>query len=140
MAAERHPQIEIVGLPTVREPDGLARSSRNRYLSDDDRKVALAISQALQAGAAAVSGGPESMLAAARDVLDQTPGLSVDYLAVVDAADWEPAGQSTREATVIVAARVGSTRLIDNVHVILDGTANTLSPKTSAPDLSGLKE
>ena len=135
MAAERHPEIEIVGLPTVREPDGLARSSRNRYLSEEDRKVALAISQALHAGAEAASGGPESVLSAARTVLDQTPDVSVDYLALVDAADWEPAGQSTRESTLILAARVGSTRLIDNVHVILNGTNIA-----SAPDVSGLKE
>lgn len=134
MAAERHPDVEIVGLPTVREPDGLARSSRNRYLSDDDRTVALAISRALQTGAAAASTGAAAVLMAARDVLDQTRGLSVDYLAVVDSASWEPAGESTRDATVIVAARVGSTRLIDNVHVILDGNQTTLSSNTSAPD------
>jgi pantoate--beta-alanine ligase len=140
MAAARHPSVEIVGLPTVRDSDGLARSSRNRYLTEDDRNVALAISRALRAGAAAAPDGPDAVLVAARAVLDQTPGLSVDYLAVIDSADWAPAAQSTREATVIVAAKVGSTRLIDNVHVILNGTNQTLPSTTSAPDNSGLKE
>jgi pantoate--beta-alanine ligase len=140
MAAERHSDVDIVGLPTVREPDGLAQSSRNRYLGEDDRAVALALSRALRSGADAAPRGARAVLAAARRVLDQTPGLSVDYLAVVDATNWEPATESTREATVIVAARVGSTRLIDNVHVILDGTNIALPPKTSAPDNSGLKE
>jgi pantoate--beta-alanine ligase len=134
MAAVRHPDVEIVGVPTVREPDGLARSSRNRYLSDAERATALAISRALRSGAERAAEGAAAVLSAARRVLADAEGVSVDYLDLVDALSWEQPTAETRDALLVVAARVGSTRLIDNVHVMLDGT------NTSAPDLSGLKE
>jgi pantoate--beta-alanine ligase len=135
MAANRHPEVEIVGLPTVRHADGLARSSRNRYLTDSDREVALAISTALRSAADHAGDGVPAMLAAAHDVLGRTARLSVDYLDVVDSVSWEPPGRDSAELTVIIAARVGSTRLIDNVRAILVGNTNA-----SAPDNSGLKE
>jgi pantoate--beta-alanine ligase len=95
-----------VGVPTVREPDGLALSSRNRYLSDEDRRAALALSRALRAGPAG-----------AREVLDAEPGLELDYLEL-RAPDLGPAPE-TGEARLLVAARVGTTRLIDNLAVHL---------------------
>ncbi len=140
MAAERHPQVEIVGLPTVREADGLARSSRNRYLSDSDRDAALTLSRALRAGARRSDEGADAALAAAREVLAASPTVRVDYLDVVDAASWERPAAGTRESILLIAARVGSTRLIDNVHVILGGNTNALPSRASAPDHSGLKE
>lgn len=114
--------VEIVGVPTVREPDGLALSSRNRYLDDAGRQSALALSRALRAGAAGAPDGAAAALAAAQAVLATAPEVDVDYLVIVDEANWEPAATNTRNARILVAGRVGSTRLIDNVSVIL-GTA-----------------
>ncbi|MFD7773817.1 pantoate--beta-alanine ligase [Streptomyces sp. NPDC059753] len=154
--------VEIVGVPTVREDDGLALSSRNRYLSAEERRTALALSQALFAGrdrhaaqealraraheapstharadalnaigearaaadahavAKASPGGPEAVRAAARQVLDEAarlrPPLTLDYLALVDPADFTDVKRGyTGEAVLAVAARVGATRLIDNI-------------------------
>ncbi|HEV7755071.1 MAG TPA: pantoate--beta-alanine ligase, partial [Mycobacteriales bacterium] len=98
--------LEIVGVPTVREPDGLALSSRNRYLSAGERQTALALSRALRAGPAQ-----------ARDVLAAEPGLDLDYLEL-RAPDLGPA-PATGEARLLVAARVGATRLLDNLAVHL---------------------
>jgi pantoate--beta-alanine ligase len=114
--------VEIVGVPTVREPDGLALSSRNMYLSAADRKVALTLSAALYAGAARADDGAERVLAAAADVLFDVPGLDVDYLELVDDQTWQSATANHDTARLVVAARLGSTRLIDNVPVTLAGT------------------
>ncbi|MFD5713031.1 pantoate--beta-alanine ligase [Streptomyces pharetrae] len=154
--------VEIVGVPTVREEDGLALSSRNRYLSPQERRTALALSRALFAAqdrhvalealraralevpstraraealsaigesraaadahavAKAVPGGPAEVRAAARLVLDEAarldPPLALDYLALVDPSDFTEVGDDfTGEAVLAVAARVGATRLIDNI-------------------------
>lgn len=117
MVADLDLPVEIVGAPTVREPDGLALSSRNRYLSADDRKVALALSRALRAGAAEPT--PAAIRSTARAVLDAAgPELDLDYLALVDPATFKEVGDSYAGTAVLaVAAKVGSTRLIDNVIV-----------------------
>jgi len=113
-------ETEIVGVPTVREPDGLARSSRNRYLSPTERTSALAISGALRAGAAAgLSSGGDAALAAAQAVLDAEPGLDLDYLALTDPL-LGPA-PAAGQARLLIAAKVGTTRLIDNAPVMLGG-------------------
>jgi pantoate--beta-alanine ligase len=114
--------VEVVGVPTVREPDGLALSSRNMYLSAADRKVALTLSAALYAGAARADDGAERVLAAAADVLFDVPGLEVDYLELVDDETFQPVTANHGSARLVVAARLGSTRLIDNVPVTLAGT------------------
>jgi pantoate--beta-alanine ligase len=98
--------LEIVGVPTVREQDGLALSSRNRFLSDAERQAAPALSRALRAGPAE-----------ARAILAAEPGIDLDYLEL-RAPDLGPA-PATGEARLLVAARVGSTRLIDNLAVHL---------------------
>ncbi|MDQ0933132.1 pantoate--beta-alanine ligase [Streptomyces turgidiscabies] len=165
--------VEIVGVPTVREADGLALSSRNRYLSSEERHTALALSQALFAGsdrhaaqealrararevpatharAQALSaigesraaadahavaqvpgGGPAAVRAAARLLLDDAarlrPPLVLDYLALVDPADFtEIPDDFTGEAVLAVAAKVGTTRLIDNIPLIF-GTPGAAS-------------
>ncbi|MCM2426968.1 pantoate--beta-alanine ligase [Streptomyces sp. RKAG337] len=118
MATDLNFPAEIVGVPTVREGDGLALSSRNRYLSDADRPAALALSRALFAGRDAVQAGPDAVRAAARTVLERTGdgGPAVDYLALVDAADFTEAPPGhTGPAILAVAAKVGTTRLIDNI-------------------------
>ena len=116
MATELALGVDVVGCPTVREPDGLARSSRNVYLTDDDRTRALALSQALAAGASAGSQGPQAVLAAARRVLDDAL-VSADYVALTDTGLGEP--RPGHEARLLVAARVGKPRLIDNCPVTL---------------------
>jgi pantoate--beta-alanine ligase len=109
--------VEVVAVPTVREPDGLAMSSRNRYLSADEREAARSLSAALRAGAAA--GSPAKVLAAAHAQL--APGVDLDYLALTDPL-LRPLAEpfpSDRRARLLVAARVGATRLIDNAEVLL---------------------
>ena len=113
MAEQRHPTIRIVGTPTVRDADGLALSSRNRYLSPAERETAALIPAALRDIAA--SGGTDESLVRAAAKLDQA-GIVLDYLDVVDPDTLEPVRDSGR-ARVIVAARVGTTRLIDNLTV-----------------------
>ena len=117
MSADFNLGVEVVPVPTFRDPDGLATSSRNRFLSAGQRAVALTLPAALQAGQARAGGGPEAVLATARARLDNAP-LTADYLALVDAQTFAPAGPDfTGTALLLVAARVGSTRLIDYVIV-----------------------
>jgi pantoate--beta-alanine ligase len=115
MAHDLDLPVEIVGVPTVREPDGLALSSRNRYLSEEQRRAAPALSRALREGAAAAAAGagPDGALAAARAVLDGTPEVALDYLVLTD-PHLGPA-PTGGEARLLVAARLGTTRLIDNL-------------------------
>lgn len=112
--------VEIIAGPTVREDDGVALSSRNRYLSGPERVSARALSRALFAGRDAAAGGPAAVLRAARQVLDAAaagaPPVAPDYLALVDPADFtEAAPGHTGPAVLAVAAKVGTTRLIDNI-------------------------
>jgi pantoate--beta-alanine ligase len=110
---------EIIGVPTVREPDGLALSSRNRFLSTRDRAAALALSRALFAGRDARQATPAAVRAAALAVLDRSP-LSADYLALIDPSDFtDVADDFTGEAILAVAAKVGAVRLIDNIPIPL---------------------
>jgi pantoate--beta-alanine ligase len=120
MVADLNVPVRVEVVPTVREPDGLARSSRNRYLSADDRRRALALPSALRAAAAATDAGPERMLAAARAELESRDGVEPDYLVAVDPTTFRPVADRYRgPALVLVAARVGGTRLIDNALVSL---------------------
>jgi len=118
-------RTEIVGVPIVREPDGLARSSRNAYLTEDERARALALSAALRASEATAEAGgtPTEVVTAAAAVLNDAEGVVVDYLALVDPTTVEDltlAGSvAPGPALLLVAARVGSTRLIDNLTVRL---------------------
>jgi pantoate--beta-alanine ligase len=109
---------QIVACPTVREEDGLAVSSRNAYLSPDERRRATALYRALRAGLDAFRAGrrdPAEVEAAARDLLADAPGVEPDYLALVDPASFEPVKQAEAGQVLATAARVGRTRLIDNV-------------------------
>lgn len=119
LVAEQGFPVEIVGVPTVREPDGLALSSRNRYLDDAGRRSARALSRALRAGAEKAPDGAAAALSAAQQVLDAAPEIDLDYVVIVDEATWQPAETNTRNARILVAGRVGTTRLIDNVSVVL---------------------
>jgi pantoate--beta-alanine ligase len=117
MARELALGVEVVGIPTVREDDGMALSSRNRYLALEQRSAAAAISAALRAGAAAGPEGADSVLAAARAVLGAEPSLLQDYLELTD-TDLGPA-PAAGPARLLVAARAGATRLLDNIAVNL---------------------
>jgi pantoate--beta-alanine ligase len=110
--------IDIVSLPTVRESDGLAMSSRNRYLSPEDRQKAAQLYQALSAARSAFAQGERDaarLEETARTVLAGHPSIAVDYLAVVDPADFSLVPLASTGTAMIIAARVGSTRLIDNL-------------------------
>lgn len=111
---------EIVGCPTVRDEDGLALSSRNARLSDDQRRQALALSEALRAGATiwqSADPTPDAVVAAMDEVLRATTGVTVDYAALVRAGDLEPATAvgDVSAMRLLVAADVGGVRLIDNL-------------------------
>ena len=111
--------VEIVGVPTVREPDGLALSSRNAYLGSDERARAVALPNALKAARDAIVGGEAvgTALRQAKQALVDAGFLKVDYLALVDAATLEPLEAPQDEMRLIAAAVIGTTRLIDNLAV-----------------------
>ena len=118
--------IRIDSVPIVRDPDGLAISSRNRYLSTAERESALALPAALRAGESAAVAGPGAMLAAAGKVLDAAaqadPPVVTDYLTLADPELFTPVPPGyTGPARLLAAARVGATRLIDNVPVTVGG-------------------
>jgi pantoate--beta-alanine ligase len=116
--------VEVVAVPTVREPDGLALSSRNTYLTSSDRESALSLSRALEAGAAAAIEGPSAVRRAARAVLVAEPLVAVDYLVLVHPETLQDAPEWYRgEALLAVAARVGTTRLIDNALLVVGAPA-----------------
>ena len=118
--------VDVVGAETQREPDGLALSSRNRFLDTDQRLEAAALSRALRAAQVDAARGLDAALGAARAQLRATHGVDLDYLVVTDPelgelpADVPPG----TEARILVAAKVGSTRLIDNLPL-------TIGPKES---------
>jgi pantoate--beta-alanine ligase len=109
--------IEIVPMATIRDPDGLAMSSRNQHLGPADRTAALALSRSLQQAEAAYAAGERrvgAIRSQVRRILAAEPRLQVQYAAVVDARDLTPIRTLDRPALIALAAVVGSTRLIDN--------------------------
>lgn len=117
MVADLDMDVRVVGVPTIREPDGLAMSSRNRYLSSDERELATTINAALVAGTFAAKGGQQAVLGAARAVLAERPQILIDYLELRAGDLGEPPAEGS--GRLLVAARVGTTRLIDNVGVAI---------------------
>jgi pantoate--beta-alanine ligase len=112
--------VQVVAVPTVREPSGLALSSRNGYLDEDDRVVAVVLSRSLSAAAAVAADGPVAVLTTAREVLDAQPALGLDYVALVDPITLRDVGPGfAGTALLALAAKVGRTRLIDNAEIEL---------------------
>ena len=109
--------VEIVGAPTVRDPDGLALSSRNAYLSDEDRESALVLPRSLDRAREAILSGSDldSALRNARQELAQAGFSKIDYVALVDAVTLEPLSRPAGRMRLIAAATIGGTRLIDNL-------------------------
>jgi pantoate--beta-alanine ligase len=119
LAADLDIATQIVGAPLLRDPDGLAMSSRNAYLSRDERRIALALPRALGEAALAIQSGQPvtSSLAAAHAALLAAGFAPVDYVELRAEADLAPLDQLDRPARLLAAARVGKTRLIDNLAV-----------------------
>ena len=118
---------EVVTIPTVRDPDGLAMSSRNVYLSAADRDVALALSRSLRAAQAAAGLGADTVRAAALAALAEQPDVGLDYASLVDPGTLaDVPSDFVGEALLLVAARVGTTRLIDNGSIVI-GTGTALA-------------
>jgi pantoate--beta-alanine ligase len=115
--------IEVVGVPTVRADDGLALSSRNAYLSDGERRTALVVPRALEIGAATAADGgtPRDVVSAVQTFLDEETHVITDYAVVTDPELGAPPERG--EARLLVAVRVGTTRLLDNTRLVLGGTA-----------------
>jgi pantoate--beta-alanine ligase len=119
MAADLGLPIRVHGYPTVRDPDGLAMSSRNARLGPDERKQALALPRTLETAAKQIAAGKpvRRALAEAKQALVDAGFLKIDYVALVDAATLEPLSEPAGEMRLIAAATIGGTRLIDNVAV-----------------------
>ncbi len=112
--------IELAAVPTIREPDGLALSSRNAYLNEDERRQARALSRALVAAHRSFCEG-ERQAARLEDrmrrELNAEPGVRIEYVAIVEPEGLSPVSTADARTIIAVAARVGSTRLIDNIHL-----------------------
>jgi pantoate--beta-alanine ligase len=122
--------LEIIVCPTVREPDGLAMSSRNRYLSAEERRQALTLSRALHTAQMQAARGEHrasALLQTMRATLQEEPAIRVDYIAVVDAKTLLPIDEVNKGGLLAIAAYVGNTRLIDNV-LLASAAGNTSVP------------
>jgi pantoate--beta-alanine ligase len=116
--------VAILVRPTVRERDGLAMSSRNVYLSPDERRIAPLLSQALHAGRQMIEGGMRDVAAierTMRQTIEQAPAIHVEYLAICDPDSLEPLSAAADRAVLLGAVRIGSIRLIDNLLVKMPG-------------------
>lgn len=124
MATDLDFPIDVIAVPTVREDDDLAMSSRNVYLTSTDREAALSLSRALRAGEAQAVRGPAAIRRAARDVLVGEPLAQVDYLVLVDPVRLEEVPEWYHGVAILaVAAKVGTTRLIDNLPITVGPVA-----------------
>lgn len=124
MTSDLNLDAEVVTCPIVREPGGLALSSRNAYLDAGERQSATALYRSLDAARQAIQSGdrdPMRILAALRKVIDVEAHVALDYAEIVDAETLEPAATLRRPSYILVAARVGGTRLIDNALIEPEG-------------------
>lgn len=130
MARDLNLDTEIVVCPIVREPDGLALSSRNAYLTADERRAATVLHRALEAARAELTAGERDSLqlrTAMRRVLEAEPQAAADYAEIVDADSFEPVNRIARSCYILLAAYIGKTRLIDNLYVEPVGDSGELT-------------
>jgi pantoate--beta-alanine ligase len=122
MVADLCLRVEVIGAPTVRDADGLAMSSRNQYLTAEERALAPIIYQKLLASQAKIASGARDFRALERAETGEldAAGFRTDYFAICDADTLAPAGPDARRIAVLVASRLGRARLIDNIHFALD--------------------
>lgn len=123
LAADLSLPVTVVGCPIIREPDGLAMSSRNTYLTGDYRTAASVLRRALDVGEAAIASGardPEVVMAEMAAIVEDEPLAELDYVAAVDAATLEMPAILSGEVRLLIAAQVGRPRLIDNCGVTID--------------------
>ena len=121
---------EIVTCPIVREPDGLALSSRNAYLKNEERQAATVLYRALETVRRQILAGQRdaaSLLASVRQIIGSKPGVSLDYAEIVDADSFEPVSACRKACYALLAARVGATRLIDNAFIEQAGDSFTVT-------------
>jgi pantoate--beta-alanine ligase len=130
MARDLNLDTEIVVCPIVREPDGLALSSRNAYLNAEERRAATVLHRALEAAKAELAAGTRDALhlqAVLRKVLEAEPLAAVDYAEIADADTFEPVTRVARPCYVLLAVFLGKTRLIDNLHIEPAGDSGEFS-------------
>jgi len=135
MTSDLNLGIEVVSCPIMREADGLALSSRNAYLKGDERRAATALYRSLDAICGQIAAGecnPARLVAAMRSVLDSESGIKTDYAEIVDAETFEPASGLNKTCYAAIAARVGSTRLIDNA--LVEPIRGPIIGRISGPD------
>ena len=128
MADDLNLPVEVVGCPIVREPDGIAMSSRNAYLSPEDRAAAAVLSRSLRAAVDAIAAGERDTARVARlvrDIVAAEPRVEIEYAEVRDAHELTPESKLEGSVLIALAARVGATRLIDNALVNIDGSRFT---------------
>ena len=109
--------IDVIAVPTIREKDGLARSSRNQYLNDEERKQAAVLHKALQAAANADKKSAADVVALARNVINEAPLAWIDYVELVDAETFQPIEMVGANSVLLLAVFFGKTRLIDNIRL-----------------------
>ena len=139
MVLDLNLDVEVVGAETQRELDGLALSSRNRYLDDEQRQQAVALSRTLLAAREASAYGVDVALDAARAELRATTGVDLDYLEITDPdlgpLPAEPSdGSGGLEGRILIAARIGATRLIDNMPITFGASPEARRPTPTNPD------
>jgi pantoate--beta-alanine ligase len=140
MAADLDLPVVVIGCPLVRETDGLALSSRNAYLSNDHRRAAPVLYLSLRAAADAVVAGerdPQKLAAVIRAVVATEPDVELEYVEVRDAETIAPVTAVDGDVLIALAARLGGTRLIDNVGLTVAGTSVTVDLGTFRPSLKG---
>jgi pantoate--beta-alanine ligase len=140
LVRDLHLRVEVVAGPTVREPDGLAMSSRNAFLSPAERRAAAVLYRALRAGEALVAAGERraaAVVARIRAVLAEEPLAEVEYVAAVDAVSFQPVDPLAGSVALPIAVRLGGTRLIDNLQLRIPapGTPGFLLPHALPPNV-----
>jgi pantoate--beta-alanine ligase len=131
MVADLNVRVTIRVCPTVREPDGLAMSSRNRYLSPEERQQALVLWRSLCLAADAVAQGQRdaaALVAEMRALIAAVPSATIDYVALVDPESLEPVARITGTTLAVLAVRVGATRLIDNMLLEINSRSQNRAP------------